>query len=67
MFIFQKLKGVSTSIKTFSEELTELGHKITLIAPGYANHTDIDLFVIRIYSRYFFNPEDRLIKRKSTS
>ena len=32
---FPRINGVSTSIKTFHKELTELGHEITLIAPEY--------------------------------
>ena len=65
---FPRINGVSTSIKTFREELTELGHEITLIAPGYPNHTETDPAVIRIDSRYlFFDPEDRLMKRKLIS
>jgi glycosyltransferase involved in cell wall biosynthesis len=65
---FPRINGVSTSIKTFREELTELGHEITLIAPDYPNHTETDPSIIRIDSRYlFFDPEDRLMKRKLVS
>lgn len=62
---FPRINGVSTSIKTFREELTELGHDITLIAPEYPNHTETDPDIIRIASRYLLiDPEDRLMKRK---
>jgi 1,2-diacylglycerol 3-alpha-glucosyltransferase len=65
---FPRINGVSTSIKTFREELTELGHEITLIAPEYPNHTETDPDIIRIASRYLvIDPEDRLMKRKMIS
>jgi glycosyltransferase involved in cell wall biosynthesis len=32
---FPRVNGVSTSIQTFSRELTDKGHEVTLIAPGY--------------------------------
>jgi len=65
---FPRINGVSTSIKTFREELTELGHEITLIAPEYPNHTETDPDIIRIASRYLLiDPEDRLMKRKIIS
>jgi 1,2-diacylglycerol 3-alpha-glucosyltransferase len=65
---FPRINGVSTSIKTFREELTELGHEITLIAPAYPNHTETDPDIIRIPSRYLIiDPEDRLMKRKMIS
>ena len=65
---FPRINGVSTSIKTFREELTALGHDITLIAPGYPNHTETDPNIIRIDSRYlFFDPEDHLMKRELVS
>lgn len=65
---FPRINGVSTSIKTFREELTALGHEITLIAPNYPDHTETDPNIIRIDSRYlFFDPEDRLMKRKLVS
>ncbi len=65
---FPRINGVSTSIKTFREELAELGHEITLIAPEYPNHTETDPNIIRIASRYLLiDPEDRLMKRKMIS
>lgn len=65
---FPRINGVSTSIKTFCQELTELGHEITLIAPDYPNHTETNPNIIRIASRYlFFDPEDRLMRRKLIS
>jgi len=32
---FPRVNGVSTSIRTFSRELTDKGHEVTLIAPDY--------------------------------
>ena len=65
---FPRINGVSTSIKTFREELTQLGHEVTLIAPVYPDHTETDPEIIRIPSRYLFlDPEDRIMKRKMIS
>ncbi|MGD9255817.1 MAG: glycosyltransferase family 4 protein, partial [Chromatiales bacterium] len=32
---FPRVNGVSTSIRTFTEEFTKSGHEVTLIAPRY--------------------------------
>lgn len=62
---FPRINGVSTSIKTFRKELTDLGHEITLIAPEYPQPHDDPSNVIRIPSRYLFvDPEDRMMRRK---
>jgi 1,2-diacylglycerol 3-alpha-glucosyltransferase len=39
---FPRVNGVSTSIKTFREELTRLGHKVTLVVPEYQPELDDD-------------------------
>lgn len=65
---FPRINGVSTSIKTFREELTQLGHEVTLIAPAYPGHEETDPNIIRIPSRYLLiDPEDRIMKRKMIS
>ena len=62
---FPRINGVSTSIKTFREELTALGHEVILIAPEYPNSENLDSDIIRIPSRYLYvDPEDRIMKRK---
>jgi glycosyltransferase involved in cell wall biosynthesis len=59
---FPRVNGVSTSIQTFKNSLTEVGHHVDLIAPYYPNETDEDA-VIRIPSRYLFiDPEDRMMQ-----
>ena len=65
---FPRINGVSTSIKTFREELTRLGHEVTLIAPAYPGHEETDPDIIRVPSRYLMiDPEDRIMKRKMLS
>lgn len=32
---FPRVNGVSTSIRTFAEALSQLGHKVTLVVPDY--------------------------------
>lgn len=60
---FPRINGVSTSIKTFSEELRQLGHDITLIAPAYGGGTADAYGIIRIASRYLpIDPEDRMMR-----
>ena len=61
---FPRINGVSTSIKTFHKELTELGHEVRLIAPAYGVNNVPD-WVYRIPSRYLpIDPEDRIMRRK---
>ena len=60
---FPRINGVSTSIKTFREELIKLGHQVTLLAPEYPDKIQDDENIIRIPSRYLvFDKEDRMIK-----
>lgn len=42
--------GVVTSISTFKEELTRLGHEVHIFAPSYPNYTDTEENVYRYYS-----------------
>lgn len=61
---FPRVNGVSTSIKTYREDLRSLGHHCTLVAPEYpqdAEEADDD-DIVRIPSwRVPFDPEDRLL------
>jgi 1,2-diacylglycerol 3-alpha-glucosyltransferase len=60
-----RVNGVSTSIRTFRRELEQRGHNVTLIAPDYPPHHDLDEPVIRIPSRQLpLDPEDRLMSGK---
>jgi 1,2-diacylglycerol 3-alpha-glucosyltransferase len=62
---FPRVNGVSTSIKTFRNKLSELGHEVTLIAPEYGPYDTSDDLLIRIPSRYLpMDPEDRLMRRR---
>lgn len=62
---FPRVNGVSTSIHTFSSELTGKGHDITLVAPGYDTETSQPFEVIRIPShRILFDKEDRLLSSR---
>ncbi len=61
---FPRVNGVSTSIKTFINQLQLLGHHVDLIAPDYGDghHTDTSN-IKRIAARsIYFDPEDRLMK-----
>jgi glycosyltransferase involved in cell wall biosynthesis len=61
---FPRVNGVSTSIRTFRNDLHALGMETALIAPEYPEPGDGE-GVIRIPSRYlFFDPEDRLMHRR---
>ncbi len=61
---FPRINGVSTSIKTFREELKQLGHSVTLIAPEYPATYEDEADIIRVPSRYLpIDPEDRIMKR----
>mgnify|MGYP000194351786 FL=1 len=64
---FPRVNGVSTSIKTFRDELIKKGHKVTLIVPDYPdqNYTD-DKDIIRIKSKkVLLDPEDRLMSKSA--
>jgi len=60
---FPRVNGVSTSIKTFIDELIKLGHQVDLIAPDYGGgHVDKGV-VKRVAARtIYFDTEDRLMK-----
>ena len=69
---FPRVNGVSTSIKTFVEQIQALGHTVHLIAPDYSTfHQALDQeaqedqknWLKRIAARkIYFDPEDRLMK-----
>jgi len=65
---FPRVNGVSTSIKTFIDQLVMLGHEVDLIAPDYgddevAGHQVDEDFIKRIPARkIYFDPEDRLMR-----
>lgn len=62
---FPRINGVSTSIKTFRKELTNLGHEVKLIAPDYRKKDTDNDWIFRIPSRYLpMDPEDRMMKQK---
>ncbi|MEA4926838.1 MAG: glycosyltransferase family 4 protein [Syntrophomonadaceae bacterium] len=42
--------GVVSSISTFKEELTKLGHEIHIFAPSYPHYTEVEENVYRYYS-----------------
>ncbi len=61
---FPRVNGVSTSIKTFRDDLMALGHRCVLVAPEYpaAPEAPDDADVVRLPSwRAPFDPEDRLL------
>ena len=67
---FPRVNGVSTSIRTFARALLRMGHRVTLVAPGYGDAAavpdDGGLEIIRLPSRVvFFDPEDRLIRARA--
>ncbi|HEX6833432.1 MAG TPA: glycosyltransferase [Rudaea sp.] len=61
---FPRVNGVSSSIRTFARELTQLGHAVTIVAPDYGVPDEQPEFeMIRLPARViFFDPEDRLIR-----
>lgn len=60
---FPRVNGVSTSIKTFAEQLKALGHTVDLIAPDYGCHEKSEGFIKRVSARQiYFDPEDRLMR-----
>jgi len=59
---FPRVNGVSTSIKTFIDQLVALGHEVDLIAPDYGLDQENADFIKRIPARkIYFDPEDRLM------
>lgn len=60
---FPRINGVSTSIRTFVEQMQNLGHEVHLIAPDYAVATEDEAWIKRIAARsIYFDPEDKLMK-----
>jgi 1,2-diacylglycerol 3-alpha-glucosyltransferase len=60
---FPRVNGVSTSIKTFVDQLQSLGHQVDLIAPDYECNQIDESNVTRVSARsIYFDPEDRLMK-----
>ena len=60
---FPRVNGVSTSIRTFTEQLQKLGHGVHLIAPDYGIDTVDEAWITRVPSRnIYFDPEDKLMK-----
>jgi glycosyltransferase involved in cell wall biosynthesis len=61
---FPRINGVSTSIQTFVETVSEYGIEVTLVAPEYPNGIE-QTEVLRVASRRVpFDPEDRLMRRR---
>ncbi|MFI4938751.1 MAG: glycosyltransferase [Burkholderiales bacterium] len=60
---FPRVNGVSTSILTFQQELSEQGHGVHIIAPTYpAGHPEVP-HITRVESgNVIMDPEDRLMK-----
>lgn len=60
---FPRVNGVSTSIRTTCHALEQLGHEVTLIAPGYPEPHADDAQILRVAGRrVLFDPEDRLMR-----
>ena len=60
---FPRVNGVSTSIRTFVNELQALGHTVKLIAPEYGISTEDETWITRIPARnIYFDPEDKLMR-----
>jgi len=60
---FPRVNGVSTSIRTFAEQLQVLGHTVHLIAPDYGVQTTDEAWISRVAARsIYFDPEDKLMK-----
>lgn len=60
---FPRVNGVSTSIRTFVEQMQQLGHEVHLIAPEYAHKTEDESWIKRVDARsIYFDPEDKLMK-----
>jgi len=63
---FPRVNGVSTSIRTFRDELQQQGHRVTLIVPDYPGQRyEDDKDIIRVASRkVMFDPEDRMMSKR---
>lgn len=63
---FPRVNGVSTSIRTFTRALEQLGHEVHLIAPNYLAHQPRNPCITRIPARRVpLDPEDRLMSRRA--
>ncbi len=60
---FPRVNGVSTSIRTFTQQLQKMGHSVHLIAPDYGVTTEDEAWITRVPARaIYFDPEDKLMK-----
>ncbi len=60
---FPRVNGVSTSIRTFTQQLQKMGHNVHLIAPDYGVSTEDEAWITRVPARaIYFDPEDKLMK-----
>jgi 1,2-diacylglycerol 3-alpha-glucosyltransferase len=60
---FPRVNGVSTSIKTFTQQMIQMGHEVHLIAPDYGVSTEDEAWITRVPARsIYFDPEDKLMK-----
>lgn len=60
---FPRINGVSTSIRTFVEQMQNMGHEVHLIAPEYKIVTQDEAWIKRIPAwSIYFDPEDKLMK-----
>jgi len=66
---FPRVNGVSTSIKTFVDQMRALGHQVHLIAPDYgeqAMDSQDESWISRVDARkIYFDPEDRLMHMRA--
>ena len=63
---FPRVNGVSTSIHTFRNQLAQLGHESSLVAPSYGPGSSDETGIIRVPShRVLFDPEDRRMQLRS--
>ena len=63
---FPRVNGVSTSIHTFRNQLAQLGHESSLIAPAYGSDSSGEPGLFRVPSqRVLFDPEDRRMQLRS--
>jgi 1,2-diacylglycerol 3-alpha-glucosyltransferase len=60
---FPRVNGVSTSVRTLTEQLQLFGHHVHLIAPDYGVETADEVWISRVPARsIYFDPEDKLMK-----
>jgi len=63
---FPRVNGVSTSIHTFRNQLAQLGHESSLIAPTYGSGSSNEPGIFRIAShQVLFDSEDRRMQLRS--